>query len=320
MDLRSLRYFVAVADNGSFSRGADAVSVVQSAVSHRIRDLEAEVGTLLFNREGRTIRLTEAGAVLLGDARNILRSIELAKERIRQLREGEVGRVRIGFQGAACRRQIVSESLIEFRTRYPNVELELSPMIALSMEDALQNGEIDGGFFYRHGSPPLDYRRLCLDDWLLAMPSSHPLASVGELHLKDLQGEKFIVLPRKVTPILHDRILAACLAGGLTPQIVQEAFEEPMVLNLVAVGLGVAFVLDSLPTELNGSVVLKRVVDFRVPTELCFLWKSERMTPTLSRFLDVLDQVDRKSQPQWHPSAPRNPGRIAPVDESAYQK
>jgi DNA-binding transcriptional LysR family regulator len=291
MDVRSLRYFVAVADCGSFSRGAEAVSVVQSAVSHQVRDLEDEVGTPLFNRKGRAVTLTEAGAALLGDARNILRAIETAKDRVRQLRDGEVGRIRIGFQGAACRRQIVSESLIEFRTHYPNVELELSPMSGLSMEDALQNGEIDGGFFYRHGSPPLDYRRLYVDDWLLAMPSSHPLASMAELHLRDLQGEKFIVLPRRVTPILHDRIMAACLSGGLTPQIVQEAFEEPMVLNLVAVGLGVAFVLDSLPSELNGSVILKRVIDFRVPTELCFLWKSDGMTPALGRFLGVLDQI-----------------------------
>ena len=295
MDVRSLRYFVAVADCGSFSRAAEAVSVVQSAVSHRIRDLENEVGTTLFNREGRAVRLTEAGAILLGEARNILRSIETAKDRVQQLRDGGSGHIRIGFQGAACRRQVVTESLIEFRTQYPNVELELSPMTGQSMEDALKDGEIDGGFFYRHGNPPLDYRRLCVDDWLLAMPSSHPLASVSELRLKDLQAEKFIVLPRKVTPILYDRMLAACLAGGLTLQVVQEAFEEPMVLNLVAVGLGVAFVLDSLPMELNGSVVLKRVNDFHVPTELCFLWKAARLTPTLGRFLEVLNRVAARS-------------------------
>jgi DNA-binding transcriptional LysR family regulator len=245
----------------------------------------------LFNREGRTISLTEAGAVLLADARAILRSIELAKDRMSRLREGEAGRIRIGFQAAACRRRIVSESLIEFRTRYPNIEIELSPMTGLDMEAALQSGQIDGGFFYRHGNPPLDYRVLYRDDWLLAAPSSHPLASVGELRLKDLQDENFIVFPRRITPILYDRILAACLAGGLTPRIVQEAFEETMVLNLVAVGLGVAFVLDSLPMELNGSVVLKRVIDFHVPTELCFLWRPDGMAPILTRFLDVLDRT-----------------------------
>jgi len=291
MDVRSLRYFVAVGECGSFSRGAEAVSVVQSAVSHRIRNLEDEVGTPLFNRVGRAVSLTDAGKVLLGDARDILRSIETAKDRVRHIRDGEVGRIRIGFQGAACRRQIVSESLIEFRTRYPKVELELSPMTGISMQAALKDGAIDGGFFYREGNPALDYRSLYIDDWVLAMPSSHHLVSMEELQLKDLRGEKFIVLPRRVAPVLYDRILAACHAGGLTPEIVQEAFEEPMVLNLVAVGLGLAFVLDSLPSELSGSVSLKAVKDFRVPTELCFLWKPGERTSTLNRFLDVLDQV-----------------------------
>jgi len=122
------------------------------------------------------------------------------------------------------------------------------------------------------------------------------VARRGE-RLKDLAAEGFIVLPRKVTPILHDRILAACAAGGLTPTVVQEAFEESMVLNLVAVGMGVAFVLDSLPTELNGNVVLKRVADFDVPTELCFLWEGASANPALDRFRAVLDTVGAGERP-----------------------
>ena len=93
-----------------------------------------------------------------------------------------------------------------------------------------------------------------------------------------------------MTPILYDRIFAACAAGGLTPNVVQEAFEESMVLNLVAVGLGIAFVLDSLPRELNGNVVLKHVTDFDVPTDLCFSW-AESTNPPLGRFLSVLSAV-----------------------------
>jgi DNA-binding transcriptional LysR family regulator len=296
MDIRSLRYFVAVAEHGGFSRAADIVGVVQSAISHRIQDLEQEVGTKLFDRVGRSVRLTEAGTVLLADARGILRAIEAAKDNLRQLTAGARGRLRIGFQSAACRRRIVSESLIEFRTACPDVELELAPMTALSMETALWNGDIDGGFFYRHGDSALDYRRLYVDDWLLAMPRSHPLALADEVRLADLVNENFIVLPRKITPVLHDRILAACLAGGLIPKVVQEAFEEPMVLNLVAVGLGVAFVLDSLPTELNGNVVLKNVADFHVPTTLCFSWNGANATATLRRFLDVLASVTRSCE------------------------
>jgi DNA-binding transcriptional LysR family regulator len=291
MDVRTLRYFVAVADYSSFSRAAETLSVVQSAVSHRIRELEDEVGTRLFDREGRAVRLTGAGTLLLADARRIIRSIAEAKDRLRQLSEGETGQLRIGFQAAACRRPAVSESLIEFRRRYPKVELELSPMTGQGMEEALASGEIDGGFFYRHGAPPLCHRVLYRDNWVLAMPISHPFAAAAELRLKDLAAESFIVLPRKVTPILHDRILTACAAGGLTPRVVQEAFEESMVLNLVAVGMGVAFVLDSLPTELNGNVVLKRVADFNVPTELCFLWEGASANPALERFRAVLDTV-----------------------------
>jgi DNA-binding transcriptional LysR family regulator len=260
-------------------------------MSHRIHDLEQEIGTPLFDRRGRLVRLTEAGTVLLAEARAILAAIATATEKLRHMTIGAVGRLRIGFQSAACRRQIVSESLIGFRKAFPEVELELSPMIAMSMETALQNGEIDGGFFYRHGDCALECRRLYVDDWLLAMPRSHSLAAVARLRLADLTAENFIVLPRKITPILHDRIQAACLAGGLTMKVVQEAFEEAMVLNLVAVGLGVAFVLDSLPNELNGNVVLKRVDDFSVPTDLCFSWNGANANPTLHRFLDVLDSV-----------------------------
>jgi DNA-binding transcriptional LysR family regulator len=296
MDVRSLRYFIAVAEHSSFSRAAEEVGVVQSAMSHRIGDLEDTVGTPLFHRDGRSIRLTEAGKILLPDARRIVRLIGQARDRLQRLSQGETGSLRIGFQSAACRRRIVSESFIEFRTRYPNIDLELLPMTGLSMEDALGTGELDGGFFYRHGTPPLSHRRLYVDNWLLALPTSHPLASVADLYLRDLRSENFIVLPRRITPILHDRIFAACAAGGLTPKVVQEAFEEPMVLNLVAMGLGVAFVLDSLPTELYGNVILKPVADFDVPTELCFLWDPANDNPTLNRFNEVLELVATRAE------------------------
>lgn len=291
MDIRSLRYFVAVAENRSFSLAASSVGVVQSAMSHRIRALEDEVGIVLFDRDGRSIRLTAAGHLLLGDARRILQMESQARDRLKQLVDGEAGRLQIGFQSAACRRPIVSESLNAFRTRYSSVELGLAPMMGLSMEEALLNGKLDGALLYFPGNPALSSRRLYVDDWLLALPNRHRLAGAKSLRLRDLQSEDFIVLPRKVTPLLYDRIFAAFSAGGLTPRVVQEAFEEPMVLNLVAVGLGVAFVLDSVPTELHGHVVLKRVKDFSVPTQLCFVWNPENGNPVLGRFLEVLDQV-----------------------------
>jgi len=297
MDIRSLRYFVAVADANSFSRAAEAVGVVQSAISHQIRTLEEECGVALFVREGRSISLSPAGEALLVDARRILQMVSRSKERLTQMVSGDSGALRIGFQSAVCRRRIVTESLHVLRARSPDIDLSLSPMTGLAMEDALRKGELDGGFFYFVGASDLSQRRLYVDNWVLALPRNHRLAAARKLRLRELQAEEFIWLPRRVTPILYDRMLAACSAGGLTPHIVQEAFDEPMVLNLVAVGLGIAFVLDSAPAEADGNIVLKRVADFDVPTELCFVWNPDNANPVLSRFLRIVAEISAQPEP-----------------------
>ena len=291
MDLRSLRSFVAVADTASFSRAAEQMGVVQSAISHQIRALEEEVGTPLFVREGRGVRLSDAGVMLLEDAKRILQLTTRAKDRLTRFVQGESGTLRIGFQSAACRRTIVSESLHILRSRYPTVDLDIAPMLGLSMEKALQNGDVDGGFFYTSGGTDLHVRKLYVDNWLLAMPRTHPLATKPKIRLKDLADEDFIWLPRKVTPVLYDRMLTACSAGGLVPRIVQEAFDEPMVLNLITVGMGIAFVLDSVPQPADGNIVFKKVVDFKVPTELCFVWHAGNTSPLLPKFLAIIDGV-----------------------------
>jgi DNA-binding transcriptional LysR family regulator len=292
MDIRNLRYFAAAAHSGSFSRAAQDMNVVQSAISHQIRLLEEELGTELFSREGRAVRLTAAGAQLLADAELILRMVADSKSRIMRLVDGEAGSLRIGFQSATCRRTIVSETFQRLRSQYPNVTLDLLPMTGLAMQDAICKSEMDGGFFYYSGeNPALSHRVLHQDDWTLALPRNHPLAAMTELKLHNLSVETFIWLPRRVTPILYDRMLAACSAGGLTPNIVQEAFDEAMVLNLVAVGLGIAFVLDSLPADSQGNVIFKRVSDFSVPNDLCFVWKTESGNPVLPKCLDLIEAL-----------------------------
>jgi DNA-binding transcriptional LysR family regulator len=291
MEFRSLRYFVAAAETGSFSRAAESSGVVQSAISHQIRALEDEVGAALFLRDGRSIRLTEVGAVLLEDARRILDMVKRSKDRIRQIAHGEIGRLRIGFQSATCRQHVVSESFHRLRARCPMVELTILPMTGLAMEEALRNGEIDGGFFYFAGAPGLASRCLYVDNWVLAVPRTHLLAGFGSLKLRNLAAEDFIWLPRSVNPLLYDRMFAACAKAGLTPRIVQEAFDEPMVLNLVSVGLGIAFVLASIPWEPDGNVAVKPVADFDVPTELRVVWNPDNANPALGRFLAIVDEL-----------------------------
>jgi len=305
MDIRALRYFVAVAESSSFSRAAERMGVVQSAISHQIRTLEEELGATLFLREGRTIRLSDAGDVLLDDAKRILNLATRTKDRVSRFVRGETGTLRIGFQSAACRRPIVSESLHILRSRFPTIDLDISPMLGLPMEKSLRDGDIDGGFFYTSGSTELRTRKLYEDGWLLALPRNHPLAAKRTLRLRDLKDEGFIWLPRKVTPVLYDRMLAACATGGLVPRIVQDAFDEPMVLNLVTVGLGIAFVLDSVPQPADGGVVFKRVTDFHVPTELCFVWHANNTSPLLPKFLEIVDCLSKTDRPTPSSSATR---------------
>jgi DNA-binding transcriptional LysR family regulator len=292
MDIRNLRYFVAAAEASSFSRAAEEMNVVQSAISHQIRLLEDELATELFSRDGRAVRLTAAGAQLLDDARQILQMVRSSKTRIMRLAKGEAGALRIGFQSATCRRAVVSETFHRLRAQYPHVALDLLPMTGLAMQAALCNSELDGGFLYYGGeNPRLSRRILHTDDWVLAMPRTHPLASRENLALRDLITERFIWLPRRVTPILYDRMVAACSAAGLTPNIAQEAFDEAMVLNLIAIGLGIAFVLDSLPADPTGSVGFRRVSDFSVPTDLCFAWNEGNRNPALPKCLQIIEAL-----------------------------
>lgn len=285
---RALRYFLAVAQQGSFTRAAEASAVVQSAISHQMRAIEQEYGVALFRRDGRGVTLTAAGEMLLDYAQSVVGLIDRAGQDLRRLAQGHLGRLRIGFQSAASRQPIVAEALRRFRERNPQADLELSASTGLSMIAEIGEGRLDGAFMY--AEPDMGPERLVVarHDWILALPVSHPLAGRKRLHLADLTREAFIWLPRGVNPGLHDRMLACCAARRMAPRIEQEAFDESMVLNLVAVGVGVAFVLDSLPAHFNANVVLRRVADFSVPVELCFLTSGTSPNRLLKQFAGIV--------------------------------
>jgi DNA-binding transcriptional LysR family regulator len=290
---RALRYFLAVAHHGGFTRAAEESAVVQSAVSHQIRALEVEFDVELFRRDGRTVTLAPAGEMLHDYAQSIVGLIDRATQDLNRFARGDLGRLRIGFQSAASRQPLVAEALHRFRDRNPRAGLELSAGTGLSMVAAIREGALDGAFMY--AEPDVDMHRIVVDrdDWVLALPASHRLAKRTKLRLADLPEESFVWLPREVNPGLHDRMLARCADRQMVPKIAQEAFDEPMVLNLVAVGIGVAFVLDSLPAHLNANIVLRRVEDFSVPVDLCFVTGGETTNRLLALFNAIMEEAVR---------------------------
>lgn len=299
MDIRGLRYFLAAAETENLSRAAERLNVVQSALSHQVRTLEDELGVTLFERRGRRLRLSPIGHLFREEALRVMKSLDGARERVKRAGNGELGTLRIGFQSVACRNPLVSESLLVFRERFPGVEVKLSSLTGAALLEGIRSGEYDAGFLHVPISfPELETVHLETADWLLALPRNHRLARKRRIRLADLQGEPFIWLPRDIAPVLHDRMIAACSAGGLSPRIVQEAFDEMMMVNLVAVGMGLSFVVDTAKGSWPESIVaLRRVEDFSLPLPLCFVWSSPHPSPALARLVETVREQRRAAGP-----------------------
>jgi DNA-binding transcriptional LysR family regulator len=293
MELRAIRYFLAAAETENLTRASERLNVVQSALSHQIRGLEEELGAQLFHRHGRRIRLSPLGEMFARDARKILEAVEFARRRVRRAAEGALGEVRVGFETLSSRNRLVSEALFAFREASPEVTMDLVHMPAGPLLDAIRQGEVDAGFVHlSEVYPELDTVAFQTTDWVLAIPWSHRLAKQVSIRLKDLAGEPFIWRDRAVSPLVYDRMLALCRAGGLTPNIVQEANNDVMMINLVSVGLGVCFVAESLHAKTpSDPVAFRKVEDFSMPLELCLAWRRDSLSLPLPNLAAIVRRL-----------------------------
>jgi DNA-binding transcriptional LysR family regulator len=153
VETRTLRYFLVAAETENLSRASERLNVVQSALSHQIRGLEAEIGAELFVRNGRRLRLSEAGRVFADETRKVMDAIDLAKQRAQQAARGGLGEIRVGFETISSRNRIVSEAVLAFREAYPQVRMDLSHLPAGPLIEALRAGDVDAAFV--HLSEPL---------------------------------------------------------------------------------------------------------------------------------------------------------------------
>lgn len=291
MELRHLRYFVVAAEEENFHRAAKRLFVAQTAISRRIQDLEAELGVQLFDRHQKRVTLSRIGRSYFQDINRSLKEIELAGEKARLMAKGEVGMLSVGFHDTAIRCSVVETAFHEFRTKYPGIELKLDPLLPAALVDAILHGAVDAAFIYDDCFPAdlrsLDMFEIAVTDYLIALPSEHPLVRHERLKLSDLKDVGFVWSRRDTSPTTHDRLIAACQAGGLTPRIVQNAPNESTRMQLVTMGVGASFVLSSNTTQnTSGRVALRRVEGFDVPVHLYLVWRRENNSPALERFID----------------------------------
>jgi len=243
MELRHLRYFIAVAEWKGFSHAARRLYISQSAISGQISDLENEIGVQLLLRNRRQVTLTDAGQVFLEEAKKVLAAADNAIESARRAIRGQVGNLRIGFFTNGI--GVFFSSLIrEFRKTHPDVKLSLFEMSARLQMEALVNNEIDIAFT-RELDPQftaaLTSELLFTEPLVAVLPRDHPLAG-APVELSDLASEQFVLIEREAWPTLFDSIITLCSSAGFSPQIANTAARWPAVLALVEAGEGVGLV------------------------------------------------------------------------------
>lgn len=262
MELRHIRYFLAVAECANFTRAAAKLGIGQPPLSQQIRDLETEIGAALFHRVPHGAELTAAGLAFLPEARAALAAAEAARLAAQRAARGETGRLSLGFTASSAFNAAVTRSIRQFRSQWPDVALSLSEMNSDGLMLKLVRGEIDAAFIRPGLEDPKEVRlkRLPDEPMLAALPSSHPLAQHASVPLSALAGEPFVLFPRTVGLSLYDDILQACREAGFELVVTQEAPQIPSVVNLVAAGLGVSVVPTSI-TKIAVEGVVYREID-----------------------------------------------------------
>lgn len=294
MELRHLRYFVAVAEELNFGRAAERLHIAQPPLSRQMHDLEREIGTLLFERVPRGVELTPAGAAFLPEARLTLAQAERAQRTALRAAGGETGRLRVGFVEAATHSGILPDVLSFFRMHLPAVGLSLFELDPMQQADAFRDGRIDLGIL---NSVPLDADRwlkvesIYKEPVVVALPKAHRLVARAKLKLSELASESFVMFPRPVDPEMFDEIIARCRGAKFSPRIVQEAVGWHTLVSLISAGVGIGFVPSSLTKFQQDGVVYRPVRDFGVETSLSAVWKAGDRSPVRERFVTTLRAV-----------------------------
>ena len=290
MELRHLRYFVAVAEELHFGRAAHRLQMSQQPLSRQIRNLEDELEVQLFHRTKRTIRLTEAGEAFLREAQKTLAQAKRAVVVAQRISRGEAGQLQVGFTGPILN-SVLPTVVRQFKQKYPDIRLELKRLQTNEQVKALLDGELHVGLLH----PPIDaawlMQEVIYHEPLFAvLPDIHPLAKDAPkpISVRNFADEPFILFPRQVGPVLYDSIISFCQQAGFSPIVIQEAFPQQTLLGLVATGLGVSLIHASIQSIRQQGVVIRPLVEATPTLESAMAWRSDTTHPALPQFLDIV--------------------------------
>jgi DNA-binding transcriptional LysR family regulator len=296
MELRHLRYFTAVAENGGIGRASRLLNVSQSAISETVRDLELELGVPLFDRSNRRIRLTYHGEQFLEDAKAVLASADKAIANVRKSVRGEIGTLTIGFFVGSIG-TLFPSIIKEFRRRVEGVQISLVEMAPSMQTSALQSGAIDIGFT-RPVEPVHAFflRSECFETEPLyaVLPKNHSLAKQRSIYMRELTMERFILNDRKYSPALFDKIISLCAEAGFSPTIVTTATVLSGVIALVEAGEGIAILPHGSKIFRNDALMFIPIADPSASIDIVVAWSPQHETPVLRPFLELVRRKRKK--------------------------
>ncbi|WP_162617913.1 LysR substrate-binding domain-containing protein [Salinicola halophilus] len=289
MELRHLRYFLAVAETLHFGRAAERLNIVQPALSMQIKALESTLDAQLFNRNRRQVRLTAAGRALVPEARRILEQVTHAEEVIRQTAAGVLGSVRLGYAASALYAGVLGRVVKAVQATCPDIELQVSELHPHSQQTALREDRLDATFgpmLSLTPDPEFDQRRLAAFPLRLALPHAHPLAERETLTSEDIRHERFIGYVGE-----HDDeggyLMARAL--GYSPVIGMQARSPVIALGLVEAGLGVTLVSSILAPRFPEGVVYRTLADVDLELDVTLMMRRNEPGPAVLAFRRVLD-------------------------------
>jgi DNA-binding transcriptional LysR family regulator len=279
-----------LAEELHFGKAAQRLHIAQPPLSQQIRQLETELGFELFHRTKRSVKLTEAGQVFLSEIHQILKQLEVAIQIGRQTSRGEMGQITIGFVSSAAY-NILPDILRTFRTAVPTVSLELHELTTDEQLRWLQAGKIDVGFLRLPVEEDIFAFEIVFQESLIvALPETHPFANQSSVSLRSLSNEPFILFPRLLAPGLYDLIISLCQQADFSPTITQEAIQMQTIVSLVAGGMGVAIVPESLQNLQRTGVVYKSLQEPTPQVAIVMIWRRKDTSPTVQKFLEIVRQ------------------------------
>ena len=290
MELRHLRYFLAVAEELHFGRAASRLGIAQPPLSQQIRKLETELGVALFNRTKRRVDLTPAGQAFLEEVRQVLAQADRAVRTAQRAGRGEIGHLAIGFVPSADL-DLLPRVLRAWRARFPHVEIELHTLLPTEQVEGLREGRINVGFVRM----PVDDGGLVVEaiqrePLVVVLYRTHRLAQARRVRLADLAPDTMIVFPRHIAPGYYDVLISACRLAGFTPQVLHPGSMQTN-LALVSAGLGVTLLPASIRNLRRSGVVYRALAPPVPQVEMAVAYRRDEGSAVVPAFLQVLREV-----------------------------